>query len=262
MAALPIRKFDTDNVIELSVVNGKLTKKQEVRYNKDGSIDKRHPNKVAGTSSRVYPFYEDEIESLIKLFDNRIENANNENQKWIAHRNKLIFVIGINLSLRVSDLVKVKWNFFLNDDRNFKDFYTLMPKKTRKHKKFVKVYFNQAVKKVVTDYIKEYPIQDMNDYLFKSRKGDSCLTEISLGRIIKDAAEEIGVERNINSHSLRQSFGYHVWHNAEDKEKALILLMAIFNHSSITTTKRYIGIMDEEIEDVFNELNLGLNYLD
>lgn len=261
MVALANTQPLKDNVIELIKVDGKLGKKPEIRYNKDGSVDKRHPNKVAGQSSRVYPFFEDEIKSLIQLFDDRIASAPNEDKRWIAHRNKLIFVVGINLSLRVSDLVKVKWNFFLKDDGSFKDFYVLQPKKTQKYKKFVKVFFNEAVQKIIMDYTKEYPIQDMDDYLFKSRKGDSCLTEISLGRIIKEAAKEIGVERNINSHSLRQSFGYHVWHNAKDKEKALILLMTIFNHSSIAVTKRYIGIMDEEIEDVFNDLNLGLDYL-
>ena len=262
MGALVNPNPSTDNVIELIKIDGKLGKKLEIRYNKDGSIDRRYPHKKAGVSSRVYPFYEEDIRAMIEQFDDKIENAPNENRRWLAHRNKLIFVIGINLSLRVSDLVKVRWNFFLKNDGSFKNYYELQPKKTRRYKKFVKVYFNESVKKAIANYISEYPIEDMNDYVFKSRKGDGCLTEIGLGNIIKTAAQEVGIEQNINSHSLRQSFGYHVWHNAEDKEKALILLMTIFNHSSIAITKRYIGIMDDEIEDVFNGLNLGLDLLD
>ena len=43
--AVPIRKQETNNIIELSLINGKLGVKPKVRYNKDGSIDKRHPNK-------------------------------------------------------------------------------------------------------------------------------------------------------------------------------------------------------------------------
>lgn len=262
MAALPIRKIDTDNVIELSVVNGKLTKKQEVHYNKDGSIDKRHPNKVAGTSSEVYPFTsKEEIKAMIDLFNERIEQASDENKKQIAARNKMLFLIGVNVGLRASDLITLKWNFFFDNDGNFKDSYTLQPKKTRKAKKFVKLYFNQVVKKAVADYIEQYPIQDMEEYLFKSRKGDGHITEISLGRIIKDAAEEIGIERNICSHSLRKTFGYHIWHNATDKEKSLIILQTIFNHSSPMMTKKYIGLMDDEIEDVFNDLNLGEDFI-
>ena len=209
MAAVPVPK--TDNVIEIKVVGGKLFKKEKVRYNKDGSVDKRNPNKVAGVSSEVYPFTsEEEIKTMIDVFNKHIEEASNDNKRMIACRNKMLFLIGINVGLRASDLITLKWNFFFNDDGIFKDSYTLQPKKTKKAKKFVKLYFNQVVKKAVADYIEQYPIQDMDEYLFKSRKGDSHITEISLGRIIKDAAEEAGIERNICSHSLRKTFGYHI----------------------------------------------------
>jgi integrase len=150
----------------------------------------------------------------------------------------------------------------MNKDGSFKDSYSLQPKKTKKTGKYVKLYFNEAVKKAITDYLKIYPIKDLDEYLFKSRVGNGHITEKSLGRIIKDTAEEVGIDRNVNSHSLRKSFGFWVWHNAEDKEKSLVMLMTIFNHSSVAITKKYIGLMDEEIESVFNELNLGLNYLD
>ena len=71
----------------------------------------------------------------------------------------------------------------------------------------------------------------------------------------------LGIEQNICSHSLRKTFGYHVWHNAEDKEKSLIILQTIFNHSSPMMTKKYIGLRDEEVSDVFNSLDLGLDYI-
>lgn len=260
MAAEPIRK--TDNVITLSVVNGKLSKKEEVRYNKDGSINKRHPNKVAGVSSEVYPFVsEEEIKAMINVFNEHIEEATNDNQRQIACRNKMLFLIGINLGIRASDLCGLQYNFFMNDDGSFKDYYTLQPKKTKKTKKFVKLYFNETVKKAIVDYVSVYPIQDMHEYLFKSRKGNGHITEIALGKIIKDTAKEVGIERNICSHSLRKTFGYHVWHNAEDKEKSLIILQTIFNHSSPMMTKKYIGLMDDEIGDVFNDLNLGGDFI-
>ena len=53
----------------------------------------------------------------------------------------------------------------------------------------------------------------------------------------------------------------HWYPLSQDKEKALVMLMYVFNHSSISTTKKYIGIMDEEIESVFNDLNLGMNLI-
>lgn len=262
MSAVPIRKEETDNVIHLRIVNGKAIEKPEVRYNKDGSVDKRHPNKEAGVSSEVYPFTtQEEIKAMIDAFNKHIDEATDENKRMIARRNKMLFLIGINLSLRSSDLCGLTYKFFFKEDGTFKDCYSLQPKKTRKTGKFVKLYFNETVKKAITEYVKDYPVEDVNEYLFKSRKGDGHITEITLGRIIKDVAEEIGIERNINSHSLRKTFGYHVWHDAEDKEKALVMLMTIFNHSSLAITKKYIGIMDEEIESVFNGLNLGIDFI-
>ena len=261
MSALPIKK-ETDNVINIRVIDGKISKKDKVRYNKDGTIDKRHSNSVAGVSKEVYPFVSDEeIGLMIELFDKHIEEAPDKNKRQIACRNKMLFLIGINLGIRASDLCSLRYSFFYNGNGEFKEHYSLQPKKTKKTKKFVKLYFNQVVKKAITEYVEKYPFEDMNEYLFKSRKGDGHITEISLGRIIKDASEEVGIERNINSHSLRKTFGRFIWHNAVDKHKALITLQTIFNHSSPTVTSKYIGLTDNEVSEVFNDLNLGIDYI-
>jgi integrase len=257
-----IQKPITDNVIKLSVINGKLSKKEKIRYNKDGSIDKRHTNAVVGVSSEVYPFTtEEEIKAMIDSFNKHIKESKTKTQRKIARRNKMIFLIGINTSLRASDLVKLRYSFFMNDDGTFRDFNSLQPKKTKKTKKYVKPHFNEAVKKVIMDYIEEYPFEDMDEYLFKSRKGDGAISERALWKIIVDAADEAKLKLNYGSHSLRKTFGYWAWHNAEDKNKTLITLQNIFNHSSPQTTMRYIGLMDNEISDVFNGLNLGIDYI-
>lgn len=251
-----------DNVISVTLIDGKLSMKPKVRYNKDGSIDKRHPNKVAGVSSEVYAFTtEEEIKAMVDYFDKCIEEASNKNRRQIANRNKMLFLVGINLGIRASDLCGLRYSFFMNEDGTYKDFYMFQPKKTKKTRKFVKLFFNKTVKKAISDYIEKYPFEDLNDYLFKSRKGDGHITEIALGRIIKDAASEVGIDRNICSHSLRKTFGFWAWHNAVDKDKALITLMKIFNHSSTQVTMKYIGLLDSEIEDVFNDLNIGMDYI-
>lgn len=259
--AVPIRKEETNNVIQLSIIDGKLGVKPEVRYKKDGTIDRRHPNKVAGKSSEVYGFTEEEIEKIICVLNKRIENAYTDNQKQLAKRNKMLIVIGLNVGLRASDLCGLRYSYFYNDNMEFKDFYTLMPKKTRKQKKFVKIFFNKTVRKIVSDYVEEYPVEDLNQYMFKSRKGNGCITERTLWKIVVDLASEAGLEKNVGSHSLRKSFGYHVWHNAEDKEKSLVMLMIMFNHSSVVTTKHYIGVMDEDVEAIFDGLNLGDEFI-
>ena len=258
---MPIRKQETDNVITLSLVNGKLAKKPEVKYNKDGTVDKRHSNRVAGISSTVYPFNLEEIKAVISVLNNRINEATNENQRQIACRNKMLFLIGINVGLRASDLVQLRWSYFYKDNMIFKDFYELQPKKTRKTGKFVKIFFNKSVKKAVENYISEYPIEDLDNYLFKSRKGDDPITERGLWKIIVDVAADAGVEKNVGSHSLRKTWARSIYDNAEDKSDALVMLQECLRHSDSLTTLRYIAIMDEEKKDMYKSIELGLDYI-
>ena len=258
---LPIRKQKTDNVITLSIVGGKLAKKPKVKYNKDGSIDRRHSNRVSGVSSTVYPLNVEEVKAVISTFGKRIECATNDNQRQIAQRNKMLFLIAINIGLRASDLVQLRWSYFYKDDMTFKESYTLQPKKTQKTGKFVKIFFNQTVKKAIENYVDEYPIENLNDYLFKSRKGDNPITEKGLWKIIVDVAADAGVEKNVGSHSLRKTWARNIYDNAEDKSGALVMLQECLRHSDSLTTLRYIAIMDEEKKDMYESIELGLDYI-
>ncbi len=261
MMAVPIRKQKTDNVITLSIVGGKLTKKQEVKYNKDGSIDKRHSNRVAGISTTVYPFSIEEIKSIISVLDKRISEATNDNQKQIAHRNKMLFLIGINVGLRASDLTQLRWSYFYKNDMTFKESYTLQPKKTKKTGKFVRIFFNQTVKRAVENYVCDYPIEDLNGYLFKSRKGCNPITEKGLWKIVVDVAADAGIEKNVGSHSLRKTWARNIYDNAEDKGGALVMLQECLRHENSLTTLRYISIMDEEKKGMYESIELGLDLI-
>ena len=258
---IPIRRQETNNVITLSFVGGKLAKKPEVKYNKDGSIDKRHSNRVSGVSSTIYPFNVEEIKAIIDVFNNRIDEATNDNQKQIACRNKMLFLIGVNVGLRASDLMQLRWSYFYKNDMTFKDFYMLQPKKQKKTGKFVKIFFNQTVKRAIENYVSDYPIEDLNGYLFKSRKGDNPITERGLWKIIVDVAADASIEKNVGSHSLRKTWARNIYDNAEDKSGALVMLQECLRHSDSLTTLRYIAIMDEEKKDMYQSIELGLDYI-
>lgn len=250
----------TNNIIDLRIIRGGLSK-QQARYNKDGTIDKRHSNRVAGVSSTVYPFNLDEIKTIIDVLNKRIDEATNDNQRQIACRNKMMFLIGINVGLRASDLIQLRWSYFYKDNMTFKDFYMLQPKKTKKTKKFVKIFFNQAVKKSVENYVSEYPVDNLDDYLFKSRKGDNPITERGLWKIIVDVSKDADIEKNVGSHSLRKTWARNIYDNAENKGEALVMLQECLRHSDSLTTLRYIAIMDEEKKEMYNSVDLGLDYI-
>lgn len=263
LAVAPELKSVPNNVVSFKVLKSAKEKPKpknsKARVNTGGK-------KKAGVSSEVYAFRtEEEIKAMIDVFDNRIENATDEHHKHLAYRNKLLFVVGINIGLRASDLSTLQYKFFFNELQNgkfeWKESYSIQPVKTRKTRKFVKLFFNKTIKTAVNDYLERYPFESVDDYVFASREGNNAITPNSLRKIIKEAAFEAGITQNIGSHSLRKTFGYWIWHEAEDKNKALVILSQIFNHSSITVTSKYIGITDSEIKDVYESIDLGIDFI-
>lgn len=167
----------------------------------------------------------------------------NAMKKALSGRDKLLFIIGINSGLRISDILKLK----VGDVRG-KDGITLKETKTAKSKRFV---FNRSIKEVVRDNILKEA--DANEYLFRSRKGDNKpISRVQAYRILNDAAERAGIDGAIGTHTLRKTFGYHSYQNGTD----IALLMRIFNHSSQAITLRYIGITQEQIDEVYTRINL------
>ena len=62
----------------------------------------------------------------------------------------------------------------------------------------------------------------------------------------------VGLRGNFGTHSLRKTWGYHARLQGVD----LALIMYKLNHASITYTKRYLGITDDELQAVVERLNL------
>lgn len=178
-------------------------------------------------------------------------------------RNELLFILGINVGLRISDILKLKISDLVKPNRKtIKEYVIITEEKTGKTKKF---YLGDIVAKVIESYLKEYPKLDLDSYVFRSRRGDnSAITRQQAYRILNNAAEAVGlIERDrstnvilageIGTHTLRKTFGYHAYNNGTSLE----LLMDIFNHSSKSQTWRYIGITEDQKKEVYLQSNLG-----
>lgn len=261
-APVIVEEKQQNNIIPFSVIIGT----KDVKPKSPKARDNSGGLKPAGVSSEVYAFRTDEeIKAMIDVFDKHINEATDEHHRQLASRNKLLFVIGINVGLRASDLITLKWSFFLDGVKDgeykFKEFYTLQPKKTRKQKKFVKLFFNNTVKKVIVEYLNEFPTDNLDEYMFKSREGECAIAATTLWRIIKNAAKEAGINQNIGSHSLRKTWGRFCFEQAEDKTRALVLLQKAFNHSSQDVTLHYLGLLDEDIQDMYESVNIGYDFI-
>ena len=124
-------------------------------------------------------------------------------------RDYTIFVVGINSALRVSDVVKLKWEDVFCEVGELKKEIRLIEKKTSKQKVFP---INQSMKKALLEYF-EYADKPSDDkYIFKSRQGGNSHLSVKM-----DWKQGVPIET----------------------------LMKILNHGSQSVTKRYIGITQE-----------------
>lgn len=188
------------------------------------------------------------------------------------YRDNMMFIVGINFGLRVSDLRVLRFSNIINDSCIFKDSFPVFEKKTRntrKRKKNRYITINTAVVEAVTLYLENTPGVRMSDYMFRSvsRNGgnkNEPLTIKSIDRILKGIAKDLNISAKVSTHTLRKTFGYHQMLMSNNDSRKLLLLQKIFNHSSPAQTLDYIGITGEEIEEAYRRLNLGSashNYL-
>ena len=207
----------------------------------------------------------------IKSMDDidRICDYLKKRKRW---RDLMLFVVGINFGLRVSDLVQLRFSNLINDNLTFRDTFPVFEKKTRntrKHRKNRYITINTAVIEAVTLYLEHTPDISLSDYMFRSEshRGGNLNQPIhrnSVDRILKGIADDLSINVKVSTHTLRKTFAYHQMVMSNNDPRKLLLLSKMLGHSSVATTMDYIGITGEEIEEAYRCLNLGStahNYL-
>ena len=136
------------------------------------------------------------------------------------YRISLLVGCGIFFGLRISDLLQLTWEMLLNKDAKF----TITEKKTSKRRE---VRINKEFQKHIKDCYTALDIQNLNNLRIE----------------------------HFSTHSLRKTFGRKVFESSENAELALVKLMELFNHSSVTITKRYLGLRQEELLNTYDCLS-------
>jgi len=166
-------------------------------------------------------------------------------------RNKEYLLIGTGsyLGLRASDLLNLHWS-----DLMVQDEIAITEKKTGKHRH---ITINTSLKDILRYVSEELAKQgkfNIDAYLFANRNGEKVSIQY-INRLLKRTFSDFGVKtQNASTHTLRKTFGKRVWEMDGKSERSLIYLSQIFNHSNIGITRRYIGIVQEDIRDIYMKL--------
>ena len=160
-------------------------------------------------------------------------------------RNYTLIILGVHTALRISDLLRLTWSDVFDEKSD--EYYThitLTERKTGKRKTI-------ALNKQAVNALRLLHPHKRGDFIFaNNRKTPAPISRVQAWRIIRAAAEAIGLAGVIACHSLRKTFGYFAW-----KSGVLpVMLMDIFNHSSFEITRRYLGISQDDRDRVYLQL--------
>ena len=164
------------------------------------------------------------------------------------YKMSLLIALGCFTGLRISDILSLRWNQILDTDE-----FTIIEHKTKK-KRTIRV--NLQLRKHIRDCYEHIEPVGINAPILISQKG----TVFSIQRIngvLKEIKKKYRLQiGNFSCHSLRKTFGRQVYNmNSDNSELALVKLMELFNHSSVSITKRYLGLRQEELLNTYDCLS-------
>lgn len=160
----------------------------------------------------------------------------------------LLVATGCFTGLRVSDILSLRYCDLFSRE------FEIIEKKTRKRRT---IRVNADLREHALRCFKASGLQDASRKAFISRKK----TVFSIQRInviFKELKERYGLQvGHFSTHSMRKTFGRRVVKmSGADSEMALIKLSDIFQHSSVMTTRIYLGLRKEELLDTYDLLSM------
>lgn len=222
---------------------------KKVNLKKDGTPKKSVQNKKKGVKSEVYTLNVEDCKKILQYFTDRNE--------WLSY---MLAIISFNSGRRNGDIMKLTWAHFFNPNtgefRN--DILVISEEKTDK---FASPHINSAIKAAIELYLSKVNYDPsvsgydrVISWQFSGTHKNTPMSYDGFRKALKRAAEAVGVEYNIGTHSCRKTFGKTARMIHPGDNDSMQILQEIFNHSDTKTTSRYIGITKEKVDKYYDDI--------
>lgn len=209
----------------------------------------RKGGKKRGASSTSKALSSEEVNEIIERMTCAINEAETPTNREICLRNLVMFVMGVNVPIKLQKFVELKYRDLFDENDNLKP---LEIKLNRLYKdETVPVRFRKNVAHLLRLYQKYNNLsyaQNSEDYMFKSRKGDAHLGIDSTGKIISRFAEAVSVGGTVGGESMRKTCMMHIYEKAENKIEALVFMERFVGSAMYSGIVEYLGLPEEEVD--------------
>lgn len=155
-------------------------------------------------------------------------------------KHKCILSLLYGSGLRISEVVKIKIQDIdcqrkmlrIRQSKGQKDRDTILPEK------------------LIDTLNGQKNIKGSNDYLFTSWDNKSPISVMSVNKVVKQAAEKAGIEKNISAHSLRHSFATHLLEDGV----SIRYIQELLGHKRLETTQIYTKVTNSNIQKIKSPL--------
>lgn len=177
----------------------------------------------------------------------KIENYFLERKEY---RNYALFVVGLTIGLRISDLTSPRIGDFIHEDGTFKTHFGVFEQKTGKHNN---PKITKRAQEAITLYLEHRGDFSLDEYLFKSRKGDNePISGDAVYNLFVKVQKELGLKFHFSTHSLRKTFAYWMIRNNKGNQVILTALQDMLDHADQSVTLHYAGITSEEHDALYD----------
>lgn len=154
-----------------------------------------------------------------------------------------VWKIGLNLSLRISDLLSLRFDQLDTDKRELH----LVEQKTGKPKS---VRLNTPACEIINRRRQEHPDHEWLFQVDCNRAKGKPITRQSVSRAFADVGHTLGLK--LNTHSMRKSRGKAMYDSGVPVEK----IAKVLNHSDTGVTLRYLGITHQAVMQTYDDFQL------